>query len=210
MRPRFSGSLPYQLDWMPAKKTQPRRTFPAQMRHDKTNPSRRAPTHVEMQNEPTNATMVESMLPMKIAIGADHAGLGLKNQLRDILRSDGHQVDDAGTHTPESADYPDYAGAVARAVASGAADRGILVCGSGAGMSIAANKIRGVRAALGVSREEVTLTRAHNDANVLALGARFLDPDTAGDLVRAFLATPFEGGRHQRRVDKISSLEREL
>ncbi len=147
---------------------------------------------------------------MKIAIGADHAGFELKNQLRDRLRAGGHQVEDAGTHSADSTDYPDYAGAVGRAVASGQAERGILVCGSGVGMSIAANKIRGVRAALGVSREEVSLTRAHNDANVLALGARFLDGAVAGDLVDTFLSTAFEGGRHARRVAKIAGLEQEL
>jgi ribose 5-phosphate isomerase B len=147
---------------------------------------------------------------MRIALGADHAGFDLKNHLRDSLRAAGHHVDDAGTHSPESADYPDYAGAVARAVASGSADRGILVCGSGVGMSIAANKVRGVRAALAYSREAAVLTRAHNDANVLTLGARFLDVATALELVEVFLATPFDGGRHQRRIEKIAGLEQEL
>src|SRR6185503_2368016 len=100
---------------------------------------------------------------MKIAIGADHAGLELKNQLGDVLRQDGHQVFDFGTNSPESTDYPDYAELVAKAVGSGTAERGLLVCGSGIGMSIAANKVRGVRAAPGVNPEEVRLTRAHNN-----------------------------------------------
>ena len=146
---------------------------------------------------------------MKIAIGADHAGLDLKNQLGDVLRQAGHEVCDFGTNSPESTDYPDYAALVAKAVASGTVERGVLVCGSGVGMSIAANKVRGVRAALGVSPEEVRLTRAHNNANVLTLGARFTDPSLARELVQTFLVTPFEGGRHELRVAKIAQLEKE-
>jgi len=146
---------------------------------------------------------------MKIAIGADHAGFELKNQLGDFLRQGGHEVCDFGTNSAESADYPDYAGRVAKAVASGAVERGLLVCGSGAGMSIAANKVRGVRAAIGVDLEEVRLTRAHNNLNVLTLGARFTDPAKARELVRTFLETPFEGGRHERRVAKITQMEDE-
>jgi len=150
---------------------------------------------------------------MRIALGADHAGFELKNELSDVLRQSGHEVCDFGTNSAESTDYPDYAGLVARAVATGSAERGVLVCSSGVGMSIAANKIRGIRAALGVSPEEVRVTRAHNDANVLTLGARFTDPALARELVRKFLETPFEdsgndGGRHARRVAKISDLEK--
>ncbi len=144
---------------------------------------------------------------MKIAIGADHAGFELKNEVGEALRRAGNEVIDFGTHSPESTDYPDYARQVAETVASGAAERGVLVCGSGVGMSIAANKVAGVRAALGVNPEEVRLTRAHNDANVLTLGARFTDPATARDLTRIFLETPFDGGRHQRRVGKITEME---
>jgi ribose 5-phosphate isomerase B len=144
---------------------------------------------------------------MKIAIGADHAGFELKNQLGDVLRQGGHEVCDFGTNSSDSTDYPDYAVRVGKAVASGAAERGVLVCGSGAGMSIAANKVRGVRAALGVSLEEVRLTRAHNNLNILTLGARFTDPAKARELVQAFLETPFDGGRHERRVAKISQLD---
>jgi ribose 5-phosphate isomerase B len=145
---------------------------------------------------------------MRIAIAADHAGFELKQVLRDRLRGSGHQVDDLGTHSSESTDYPDYAAAVARKIADGKADLGILVCSTGVGMSIAANKLNGIRAALGVHPEEVRLTRAHNDANVLALGAKFTDATTAGQLVDIFVATDFEGGRHERRVSKISALER--
>src|SRR5579864_2093804 len=151
---------------------------------------------------------------MKIAIGADHAGFELKNLLGDVLRQGGHQVCDFGTNSAEPSDYPDYAVQVAKAVASGNVERGVLVCGSGVGMSIAANKVRGVRAALGVTPEEVRLTRAHNNANVLTLGARFTASAVARELVKVFLETPFEdsddlGGRHARRVAKITRLEDE-
>ena len=147
---------------------------------------------------------------MKIAIGADHAGFELKNQLGEALRKSGHQVCDFGTNSSESTDYPDYARHVAKAVAAGTAERGVLVCGSGIGMSIAANKVRGVRAALGVNLDVVRLTRAHNNANVLTLGARFIEPALAEQLVQAFLETPFEGGRHERRLSKLSQMEDEL
>src|ERR1041385_8475749 len=129
---------------------------------------------------------------MKIAIGADHAGFELKNQLGGGLRKGGHDVCDFGNNSAESTDYPDYAQRVGKAVASGSAERGLLVCGSGVGMSIAANKVRGVRAALGVNLEEVRLTRAHNNASVLARGARFTNPAEAAELLQAFLETPFE------------------
>ena len=147
---------------------------------------------------------------MKIAIGADHAGFELKNQLGEALRQSGHEVCDFGTNSAGSTDYPDYARHVGKAVAAGTAERGVLVCGSGVGMSIAANKVRGVRAALGVNLEEVRLTRAHNNANVLTLGARFIELALANQLVQAFLETPFEGGRHERRVSKLSQMENEL
>jgi ribose 5-phosphate isomerase B len=146
---------------------------------------------------------------MKIAVGADHAGFALKEELASLLRNQGHQVVDLGTNSPDSTDYPDYAGAVGRSVASGTADRGVLVCGSGVGMSIAANKVRGVRAVLGYNADEVRLTRAHNDANVLTLGARFTEPAVAAELMQIFVGTAFEGGRHARRVEKIAKLEEE-
>jgi ribose 5-phosphate isomerase B len=146
---------------------------------------------------------------MKIAVGADHAGLSLKQRLLERLRAQGHEVADFGTNSPESTDYPDYAAAVGRAVASGQADKGLLVCSSGVGMSIAANKIRGVRAALGANDDEVSYTRRHNDANVLALGAKYTPPEDAERMLDTFLNTEFEGGRHARRVEKIKLLEQE-
>jgi ribose 5-phosphate isomerase B len=147
---------------------------------------------------------------MKIAIGADHAGVALKDQVRDALLRAGHQVIDAGTNSAESTDYPDYAGVVARDVVSGAAERGILVCSTGVGMSIAANKVHGIRAAIAFHPDEVRLTRAHNDANVITIGARYTAPEAAHEMVRLFLETPFEGGRHARRIGKIELLERDL
>jgi ribose 5-phosphate isomerase B len=145
---------------------------------------------------------------MRIAIGADHAGFVLKEHLRSRLEKLGHQVVDEGTHSAESCDYPDFAAPVAHDVIAGRVDRGILVCGTGVGMSIAANKVPGIRAALGTVPEEVRLVRAHNDANILTLGARFIDEPGADALADAFLETAFEGGRHGRRVEKIAAIER--
>jgi ribose 5-phosphate isomerase B len=144
---------------------------------------------------------------MKIAIGADHAGFRLKEILRDRLAKRGHEVVDTGTSSEESTDYPDFAEKVAGQVARGEADRGILVCSTGVGMSIAANKVRGIRAALAVNPEEVALGRSHNDANVLALGARYTAEPEAVAMVDVFLSTPFEGGRHARRIGKIAGIE---
>jgi ribose 5-phosphate isomerase B len=144
---------------------------------------------------------------MRIAIAADHAGFTLKNDLRDALRAAGYEVADLGTDSTVSTDYPDYALKVARRVAAGEADRGVLVCGTGIGMSIAANKIHGIRAALGTNAEEVRLVRAHNNANVLTFGEKFIDAPAAASLARIFLETPFEGGRHERRVEKIAAME---
>jgi ribose 5-phosphate isomerase B len=147
---------------------------------------------------------------MKIAIGADHAGFALKESLRDALRKSGHEVTDLGTNSTESTDYPDFAKPVATAVARGTVDRGILVCGTGVGMSIVANKVPGVRAGLAGDVEAARLIREHNDANVLALGARSLDARAAEDMARVFLETPFAGGRHVRRVNKITEIEQEV
>lgn len=144
---------------------------------------------------------------MRIAIGADHAGFVLKEELRRKLARDGHEVIDFGTHSTESCDYPDFAQQVAREVSEGTSERGILVCSTGIGMAIAANKVAGVRAAPAENPEEVQLTREHNDANVLTLGAKFLDVARAGDLVDIFLRTEFQGGRHARRLAKIARLE---
>ena len=145
---------------------------------------------------------------MKIAIGADHAGFALKEKLRQRLAQDGHEVVDFGTGSADSCDYPDYAQPVARDVAGGHADRGILVCSTGIGMAMAANKVTGVRAAPAVSGDEVKMTREHNDANVLTIGAKYLDEQQAMALVHIFLDTQFAGGRHARRVAKIAHIER--
>jgi ribose 5-phosphate isomerase B len=144
---------------------------------------------------------------MRIALGADHAGVALKDDLVQLLRDRGVAFTDFGTVGSESVDYPDFAATVARAVASGEYDRGLLVCGSGIGMAIAANKVPGIRAASVIDTESARLSRSHNDANVLALGARLTAPAQAHDIVTTFLDTPFEGGRHQRRIDKISALD---
>jgi ribose 5-phosphate isomerase B len=127
---------------------------------------------------------------MRIAIGADHAGFPLKEQVRAALERRGHLVADYGTDSQQSTDYPDYAAVVAREVASGRADRGVLVCFTGVGMSMAANKVPGIRAALGVSVDEVRLVRQHNDANILTLGGKFTDAATAEALLDVFLETP--------------------
>jgi ribose 5-phosphate isomerase B len=144
---------------------------------------------------------------MKIAIGADHAGFPLKEGLLEVLKRDGHEVLDRGTYSAEPCDYPDLAVAVAHDVASGRAERGILICATGVGMAIAANKVRGIRAALGTCPEEVELVRAHNDANVLTLGAKFTKAEDAEVMTNKFLTTEFAGGRHARRVAKMSAIE---
>ncbi len=146
---------------------------------------------------------------MRIAIGADHAGFALKEKLREKLVAAGHEITDAGTSSAESCDYPDFARVVGGEVARGRADRGILVCSTGIGMAIAANKIDGVRAAPAISDDEVRLSREHNDANVLTLGAKYLDETGAAGLVDLFLNTGFSGGRHARRIGKIGQLEQE-
>ena len=145
---------------------------------------------------------------MKIAIGADHAGVQLKQRLRTLLEGAGHEVTDCGTQGEESVDYPDYAQAVAHRVGAGRAERGVLVCGTGIGMCIAANKVPGVRAAKCNDPYEARMSRAHNDANILCLGARVIDPSVADEVVKVFLETPFEAGRHARRVDKSMHPER--
>jgi len=146
---------------------------------------------------------------MKIALGADHAGYQLKDQIKQHLAAKGFELRDEGTSSPESVDYPDFARAVAHDVSERHADLGILVCGSGIGMAIAANKVDGIRAANVTSQLESQLSREHNNANVLALGARILQPEEALRIVDAWLATPFAGGRHERRVEKIAAIEKE-
>ena len=145
---------------------------------------------------------------MKIAIGADHAGFSLKEQLRLNLAGAGYEVVDFGTDSAASCDYPDFAQSVGRDVARGGSDRGILVCSTGIGMAMAANKVDGVRAAPAQSDDEVKFTREHNDANVLTLGAKYLDAPRAMQLIDIFLKTEFAGGRHARRVAKIAQLEK--
>ena len=144
---------------------------------------------------------------MKIALGADHAGYLLKDCIRQYVAGRGHQVIDEGTNTSDSVDYPDYAAKVADHVAAGRAERGILVCGSGIGMAIAANKVPGIRAANICSEYEAQLSREHNNLNILTLGARILDESDAIHIVQIWLDTPFSGGRHSGRLDKIHHIE---
>ena len=142
-------------------------------------------------------------MSLPILIASDHAGFALKERLKQSLRRLGLPFEDYGPDSEASVDYPDFAHRVAQAVASGQGERGVLVCGSGQGMVMAANRHAGVRAALPHDEAAARLARQHNDANVLALGARVTTPEEAERILRAFLETPFEGGRHQRRVDKI-------
>jgi ribose 5-phosphate isomerase B len=144
---------------------------------------------------------------MRITAGSDHAGLQLKNKLVAWLREQGHEVDDVGTHDANSTDYPDYGERVARAVADKKAQWGLLVCGTGQGMAMTANRVPGVRAAVVADTFSARSTRAHNDANVLALGERVIGLGLAEEIVKAFMETPFEGGRHERRVAKMTALE---
>ena len=140
-----------------------------------------------------------------IALGSDHAGLPLKKIIRGYLDERGVEVEDVGTHDSESCDYPDFAFVVAEAVSSGRADSGVLVCGTGTGMAIAANKVSGARAAMCSSEIQARLAREHNDANILALGARLQGDDLALAILQAFMDGDFAGGRHARRVQKINA-----
>jgi ribose 5-phosphate isomerase B len=144
---------------------------------------------------------------MKIAIGSDHAGFPLKEKVAPMLQSAGHDVVDVGTDSEQSTDYPKYASAAARMVAEGRAERAVLVCGSGVGVSIVANKVDGVRAVNAHDAQEAEMSRRHNDANVLALAGRRLDEGDARAIVESFLVTDFEGGRHERRVGQITRVE---
>ena len=146
---------------------------------------------------------------MKIAIASDHAGFEEKERLKPLLNDLGIQFEDLGTGSPESVDYPDFARKVADEVAQGNVDQGILVCGSGTGMAIAANKVPGVRAAVAWSDEIARLAREHNDANVLSIAARFTPFEQISKIVRAWFAAKFDGGRHARRVEKIREIEQE-
>jgi ribose 5-phosphate isomerase B len=146
---------------------------------------------------------------MRISIGADHAGFELKQKIKAHLEQRGIAVEDEGTASTESVDYPDYARKVGDAVAHKEADLGVLVCGSGIGMAIAANKVPGIRAANVSTEYEAEKSREHNDANVVTLGARILNEQQAVAIVDTFLKTRFAGGRHQKRVDKIAEIERD-
>ena len=144
---------------------------------------------------------------MKVAIGCDHGGLHLKASVKELLNALGHEVEDFGCHTPDSCDYPDIAVPVANAVVSGQADRGILICGTGIGISIAANKIHGIRAALCGDVFSAQMSREHNNANVLCMGERVIGVGLAEMITDTWLQGEFAGGRHERRVDKIAALE---
>ena len=142
-----------------------------------------------------------------IAIGCDHGGFALKQNIMAWLDEHGYSYKDFGTYSEESCDYPLYGEAVARAVASGEYEKGLLFCGTGIGISLAANKVHGIRAAVCSDAFSAEMTRRHNDANILALGGRVVSCETARQLVELFLTTPFEGGRHQRRVDMLMAIE---
>jgi len=146
---------------------------------------------------------------MKIILGSDHGGWELKEFLKQRLDEWGYHYTDAGTCGSESVDYPDFAKEVCRTVQKGEADRGILVCGTGIGMCIAANKFPGIRAALCHDEYTAKMSRQHNDANILVLGGRVLKPEVAGNILKMWLDTEFEQGRHQRRLDKIMQIERD-
>lgn len=144
---------------------------------------------------------------MRVHLGSDHAGFAMKQELKEYIRSLGHEVTDVGPESEDSVDYPVYAHVVGRAVASGEADFGVLVCGSGLGMAIAANKIEGVRAVQVTDPEFARMARLHNDANVLTLAGRYTDLPLAQRIIDVFFGTAFEGGRHQRRVDMIGATD---
>ena len=145
---------------------------------------------------------------MKVAIGSDHAGYEVKEQIKSQVERMNHEPVDKGTDSEDSCDYPDYAKAVALAVSTGECDCGVLVCGTGIGMSMAANKVRGIRAAKVCSEYESKMSRLHNNANVLCIGARSMDYETQiKPIVEAWFTTEFEGGRHERRVNKIMAIE---
>lgn len=144
---------------------------------------------------------------MKIALGSDHAGFDRKEEVKVFLMAEGHEVVDVGTNSNESCDYPDFARAVSEAVRNGEVERGILICGSGIGMSMAANKMRGIRAVQVYDDYTAEMSRRHTDANVMTIGGRRITREPALRIIRIWLETPFEGGRHQRRIDKMMDLQ---
>lgn len=147
---------------------------------------------------------------MRIAIGNDHAAAGLKKEIMEYAAGLGHEMENFGTDTEESCDYPRYGEAVARAVAGGRADCGILICGTGVGISIAANKVRGIRAAVCADATTARLVKEHNDANIIAFGARIVGTELAKDIVKAYLDAKFLGGRHEKRVALIAEIEERM
>ena len=144
---------------------------------------------------------------MKIVVGCDHAAYELKEAIKEKLINEGHEVIDVGTDSTESVDYPKYGHAVGRLVASGEAERGIAVCGSGIGISIACNKVPGIRAALCTSVEMAEMCRRHNNANVLCMGARMISQELAFDIIDKWMTTDFEGGKHERRINELEDLD---
>ena len=144
---------------------------------------------------------------MKISMGCDHGGFDLKEDIKAFLTEQGHEVEDFGCYGKESCDYPEFAEAAARAVAEGKCERGIVICTTGIGISISANKVKGVRCALCSEPWSAEMTRRHNDSNMLAMGAGVVGPNLARQIVTAFLGNDFEDGRHQRRVDKMMEIE---
>ena len=146
---------------------------------------------------------------MKIAMSCDHGGLRLKNVLKEYLLDNGYEVEDFGTNSEDSCDYPDYAGKAAKAVASGACDKGVVVCGTGIGVSITANKVNGIRCALCHDVFSAKATRAHNDSNMIAMGQRVIGEGLALEILKAWLSTEFEGGRHVQRIEKMMAYEGE-
>ena len=145
---------------------------------------------------------------MKVALGCDHAGYGLKEVIAGYLNRAGHEILDEGTYSDDSCDYPDFAERVALRVVSGEAERGIIICATGVGMAMIANKVPGIRAVVCNDLYTARYSRLHNDANVLTLGARVVGPGVAEEIVRIWMETPFEGGRHSRRLDKLTEVER--
>ena len=146
---------------------------------------------------------------MKIAMACDHGGSRLKNVLKEYLLDNGYEVEDFGTNSEDSCDYPDYAGKAAKAVASGACDKGVVVCGTGIGVSITANKVNGIRCALCHDVFSAKATRAHNDSNMIAMGQRVIGEGLALEILKAWLSTEFEGGRHVQRIEKMMAYEGE-
>ncbi|HOP06957.1 MAG TPA: ribose 5-phosphate isomerase B [candidate division Zixibacteria bacterium] len=144
---------------------------------------------------------------MKIAVASDHAGLEFKEEVKGILERMGHEVIDVGTYTKDSCDYPDFGLAAARMVARGEADRAVTICWTGNGMNMVANKVKGIRAGLALNPEMAFLTRSHNDANVLTLSQKYTPENQLEEILEKFLTTEFEGGRHQRRIDKMMAVE---